>query len=494
MAVVWLAAHHAMWRDEVRALTLALSGDNVLAMLRNMHGDGHPALWYLLLRAGHAIVATPLVLPVMAGLIGTAAAILFLTCAPLGGRWLALILFGRFFLYEYTVMARNYGVSMLALFCMAALWQRGYRGIGQGLLLLLLTNSNVHSVILAGAFLLFWMLEVWESDGLRWTPQWRAWLTSAAIAAIGVLLCVIAIFPPIDDAGTAQSGPTFGAVIHALLLPAWQLRPLFPLELLWRLPGPVWQIGGSLLLFGGLLAFARRPNILAAAAAAMLLLSLMFALVYPASYRHVGLLLVFLVTMLWLDRSSMPAPARSDRFASLDARAQPIGSALLAVLFAIQLIGTVQQLANTLRDRPESRSAYLASWVHQHPEFARSWIIADPDYLIEPIPYYLSNPVWRLREQQPGSVVIFTRHARLSLTLDEILATARELRARSGKPVLILMTTRLDQVASAQINEGFNWVLNVQPDAKNRFLKTTTRVARFAPVSVDETYDVYALP
>ncbi|MGO7550689.1 hypothetical protein AB9E34_33850, partial [Rhizobium leguminosarum] len=49
--IVWLALASALccfetvWRDEVRALSLSLQGDNFIDMLRQMHGEGHPALW-----------------------------------------------------------------------------------------------------------------------------------------------------------------------------------------------------------------------------------------------------------------------------------------------------------------------------------------------------------------------------------------------------------------------------------------------------------------
>jgi hypothetical protein len=60
---LWLAAagalawRHVMWRDEVRALSTATQGENWIAMLRGLHGEGHPALWYLLLRAAYGITA-----------------------------------------------------------------------------------------------------------------------------------------------------------------------------------------------------------------------------------------------------------------------------------------------------------------------------------------------------------------------------------------------------------------------------------------------------
>src|SRR5437868_3283871 len=52
--IAWLCFNHVFWRDEIRALSLALSGNGVVEMLRNVHGEGHPALWYLILRGGHS--------------------------------------------------------------------------------------------------------------------------------------------------------------------------------------------------------------------------------------------------------------------------------------------------------------------------------------------------------------------------------------------------------------------------------------------------------
>ena len=80
--LVWLALASALcwsetvWRDEVRALSLALQGDNFADMLRQLHGEGHPALWYILLRAAYVVVGSPVVLKVVALTIAAAAAYL----------------------------------------------------------------------------------------------------------------------------------------------------------------------------------------------------------------------------------------------------------------------------------------------------------------------------------------------------------------------------------------------------------------------------------
>jgi hypothetical protein len=62
-ASLFLAFHHVHWGDEVRAFSIALQGETVADMLRGLHGEGHPALWYLLLRGAHWLVPVREVLP-----------------------------------------------------------------------------------------------------------------------------------------------------------------------------------------------------------------------------------------------------------------------------------------------------------------------------------------------------------------------------------------------------------------------------------------------
>src|SRR5881227_1871597 len=71
--VSWLLSGHVFWRDEVRAFSLALSGSNVIEMLRNVHGEGHPALWYLILRGAHNLFPYREVLPVAGAVFGIGA-------------------------------------------------------------------------------------------------------------------------------------------------------------------------------------------------------------------------------------------------------------------------------------------------------------------------------------------------------------------------------------------------------------------------------------
>jgi hypothetical protein len=73
---------------------------------------GHPILWYLLLYIGKTIVDTPLILPVTSIVIAFGAVAVFMFFAPFPLWIRCLFIFSALPVYEYSVMARNYGISM----------------------------------------------------------------------------------------------------------------------------------------------------------------------------------------------------------------------------------------------------------------------------------------------------------------------------------------------------------------------------------------------
>jgi hypothetical protein len=83
MFVAWLAVvsflsyTHLVWRDEVKARSIALQGDTAWAMVTQLRWEGHPAVWYLLLRAAHILVPRPEIM-LLVSLIVVATAVLIL--------------------------------------------------------------------------------------------------------------------------------------------------------------------------------------------------------------------------------------------------------------------------------------------------------------------------------------------------------------------------------------------------------------------------------
>jgi hypothetical protein len=68
-------------------------------------------------------------LPAIAFVVAVAAALLLVLKSPFPWPMIGLILLGHFFLFEYSVMARNYGIAMLVLFAVATYYP-AYRSRG----------------------------------------------------------------------------------------------------------------------------------------------------------------------------------------------------------------------------------------------------------------------------------------------------------------------------------------------------------------------------
>ena len=511
-AVGFLVWRHVVWRDEVRAMSLALQADSLGSLLGGL-GDGHPPLWYFLVRGAHVLIPRPESLQILATAIGVASMALFVFRSRFGLVVTALVLFSRFALYEYTVMARNYGISMLLLFMLAMLYKKWRdRGVVLGLLLVLLAACNLHSVLLAGAFLAFWLGDIFLDAQRDRRAALRVFAANAAIAALGIAYAVLTVHGTLNDAvpGWRPGGLNAARFLRAVFLPAQSFADLSGLTDFGELLGnvslnsqpwtKVWTWAMSAVMFGSILGLARRPAAMAAAALALVALSLFFALIYPGSYRHEALWLVFLLCLYWATKeaegaSEVAAPMGGHRTFS-DAVGQA-GQAALIVLLLVQVEAGVRCVVEAASGRYESQIQELGALILREPKLRDAIVVADPDFLVEPLAYYAPNRTYLLREQRFSNVPWFTRRARLTLSLGEILQDAKTLHSASGKPVIILMKQRLDPSRpEAIVHEGYSWQLSTTPEQVRSFL-ASTRLVQPASSRIrenhDESYDVYVL-
>ena len=487
---LWLAAvgalawRHVIWRDEARALSFAIQGQDWIAMLRGLHGDGHPALWYLLLRSAHEISGRPEALVLLALAVAVAAAWLLVWRSPFPRPLIGLILASHFFIYEFSVMARNYGIGMLILFALAIAYPRCRgRGVALGGLLFLLTNCNVIATILAGAFLLFWFIEILEETGPRWSPAMANFALNAAIATAGAALCFATVYPTFNDAAVAAhpAGVAARDTLSAIANPAPAFEHLLGREvaptylvLPWT---PILAALGGPLLIGATFGLIERKGALLACLASLAGLSAFFLLVYPGEYRHEATWLAFVIAMYWISWKpnhpvrGQPAPHRNRRSFTL---VRKVGFACFLVLLWVQAtLGLADLAFAAIIGTPESRSRDFADLVSRRPELKDAILIGDPDYMLEPMHYYLPDRTYFIREQRYGDTVRFTRKARLDLTLGDILDDARAVRASTGRPVAILLARRWRHGPRPRLSRKLRMDLLRPGDQIERFREAT---------------------
>jgi uncharacterized membrane protein len=118
--LIWMHAHHEMWRDEIHAWTLArlargfselVTGDRIY--------EGHPPLWFWYLRVWTWFVKSAWGIQAATIAASMAAAVLLARFAPFPRYLKVLLLFSYYYGFEYTVMSRNYvlGWLLVCVFC-----------------------------------------------------------------------------------------------------------------------------------------------------------------------------------------------------------------------------------------------------------------------------------------------------------------------------------------------------------------------------------------
>ena len=484
---MFTTARHEFWRDEVRALSLARAASSPLDLYQLVQYDGHPALWHLLLYVGTSIVDTPLVLPVTSILVGFAGVTVFMVSAPFPLWFRGLFIFSALPLYEYSVMARNYGISMMLLFVAAVLYRkRRTHPLPFAFALALLANTNVHSAMFACLAAAVWAWDIAVDQKQGAVPRGLSRYLPLSIVVAGVLVCLAFSMP---RENTVLTSVRSTANVTGIAYQFWNavLRPddTFP-ELL-----PAWlpSKAAVLLLYGAVFGLWRRPNLLLAALAAQTALGVFFRVAYPGWYRHQGLYLVFLVFLYWLFIES----ANTRTFEG--ARRLLFRGGLMAVL-ALIVVDVAKAPGFVRADITGERSASRAfgAFLNESGTYGDAVLIPEPGFILESLPYYAGNAIYLPREGRFGTTVAWTS-SRYSLSLSELLSAARDVRARSGTDVLIVlgsMDTDLDGAGEKKYLYGnvFSW----SAAEAREFRSSTTLVAEFSAFDGDESYKVFALP
>ncbi|HZI99521.1 MAG TPA: hypothetical protein VFD22_02580, partial [Gemmatimonadaceae bacterium] len=196
--VAGLGFFHEMWRDEVRALSVAREMSSWGSLLSELPLEGHPVLWYVVLRVGYALTHSHFVLPAAAGIIAVAAAYLILRYAPFP-LWLRLLpIFGAFLGYELSVSARNYGLGVLLMLTSCLAFRRRTESPALlGISLFLLANTSIHAAMATLVILLYWLLDFRDSERRADIVSIKS-IVGFALAVGGVAFAISTSSPPAD--------------------------------------------------------------------------------------------------------------------------------------------------------------------------------------------------------------------------------------------------------------------------------------------------------
>jgi len=287
---------HRPWFDEWQALQIALQSPTLGDLLANLRYEGHPPLWYLILRSAALIVPTYWVLPVVALAIALPTQWLILQRAPFP-RWQRLaIAVGALVLFEYLTISRSLTLGVACMMFAVAL--KGSRW--QWLPIALLPQCDFQFGVMSLA-----LIALAARDRSLWLPGLAGWVVSGALAAWSVIPApdMVGAIPLRDFTLTTV---TFVNRLGLLLVP-WQTYenapewngwlpfrlgaiagPLFLVFVWLQVRGKLWQ---AVIMFG------------------FIALNYVFSLVvYPLSVRHLGLIAVLLLCLKWREHDCEVPP------------------------------------------------------------------------------------------------------------------------------------------------------------------------------------------
>lgn len=434
--VVLLALHHEMWRDEVRALSVAKGAESWPSLIAQLPQQGHPILWYAVLRVAFALTHSSLVLPVVAITIAVTAAYIILRYAPFPA-WLRLLaIFGAFLGYELSVSPRNYGIGVLlmVLSCMA-FQHRRERPIVLGALLWLLANTSIHAALATLVILLYWLIDLFDTQD-RLSLKSARTLTGLALAIAGVGIAMIASRPTPDLSwGLSLSSLDYTRVLASIFMDpgkgllGYKTTSITAIsELPWHRvgidSGIVSRIVVDLCIAWLLWSLRKHRAALIALVVAIIGYEIFFRNIYTASLRHEGIVLFLIFTLCWMEAE------RAD-----DSRKIALG---LLPLFALQSLALPFLIQRVIR-YPESGSKAYAEFIRANPRYSNAILMSEPDYLMESMPYYVQNPVFMPRQSEFTDWVYFgnSGRRRADMTLGQLMTIADGVACSSRRPVLL---------------------------------------------------------
>ena len=451
---VWF---HAPWGDELHAWGLILASSDIGDLFRRLHYEGHPGLWHLLLWWAAAVSMDPATLAAVHLAVASGILLLVAFHSYFSRAEKILLLSNYFLVFEYTVVARNYGVAML----LALVYGRiraatTERPLLAFTLLGTIANTNIHALLLAG----FLGVEYgWSSviTAQRWSGfgLWRK-LSGPVVFCALIALAMATVWPAADIAHHVQQ-PMLGGVgdFRRLSLQLLQTAttPYFPIDFSFpasfAFPGRLYENGlrvwTSILLLpfiGGALwvAFRDRVRFLIVLVGLELASAAFAFLIYPVAIRHLGAIFVGFLVLVSIHRS-MPSDPGST--------ARPTASIAVLCLLALGSLGGVLAIAGQWM-RPFSNDVAAARWLTNHAS-ADAVLIASDDIRAEPIAILLRRRFYALDCRCEDSYVQF-RNRRDGFTENMIPERLEEaVRLYRPRPIMLLAGTNLSMPIRTEI-------------------------------------------
>ncbi|MEO7041266.1 MAG: hypothetical protein ABI035_03290 [Gemmatimonadaceae bacterium] len=467
LVTVPVMLRHELWRDEVQAWLLARDAASLSALFHLLHYEGHPSLWYLLLRPIAKVVRDPRWMQPIALLFSCGSVYVFARCAPFSRLIRALFAFGYFVVYGYTIVARSYGVGLClaVLLCVLVTAPRRRYGLA-AIVMALLANTSVYGSMLVVACVIGLASDavLYARDSQR-RKRIRRIALPVIVGLASVLLAALQVWPASDNpfVGPGLAGSSHPAQFRTASGPLLALAPIWrgyvPIPRMEQTSDIWWAnflvdrshkgaiLSGILSILGvAILAILVRRSLFALSfyLAGTCILILFSVFVYGGSLYHHGYFFLVAIMALWFAAAQAAArPNHSNALAHL----RPVRwldrhlQLAIVALLVLQVVGGGFRLvADYLL--PFSEGEATADYIRSH-GLADLLIVASPGFNATTVAGYLGRPIFALDRRA------FMTFAPLSTRADiiddsAVLARINVCCARRDSSTVLLLDHRLE--------------------------------------------------
>ncbi len=481
--IIFVSPFHEVWRDEVRALNYATEARSIPELFKNLHNEGHPALWHLILYVGYNIFHTKVILKIFNIIICIFAIFIFLLKSPFSKLQKALFIFGYFPLYGYSIINRSYGLAMLLLFIICALYKKRFEKILlYSVTLFLFVNIHVLTLIIGYGFFLSILVEYIASFFQKIhgkNIQHTKTLVGLTIIILGMGISFLQAYP--------DARATFSQISHldtstliqrneqAFLMPGFSSASAF---------GTVSGIFVVLIFWiFNIYLFSKKPFLFIIFFISNYLIELQFIAFYEGNIWNHSMVFIIFVISLWLDKEIEEHKWLRDLrsgifFNKLNIFFKQYVSDFIFILFMILASLLLHPISQDIF-REFSSSKRLAADIKSHDESRGAILMGEPDHFMESLAYYLDNPIYIPREKRFGKTVKWTTNNQQDLTLDELLLIIKDVRIKYKKPIFLIFSYDLNIYGPFYRETAYNRTFSYNSDSIKNLLQQARLFGRY---------------
>lgn len=310
---------HEPWGDELQTWALIKNSSSFFNLISNCSLDGHPPLWYAIVYLFSKLTHSFHVIQLVALLISSVVAFLFVFYSRLPLLVKSLTLAGYYFVFEYSLFSRNYFIVVLISFliCINLTSTYKYKYLVYYVLLFLLCHTHFFALFLAVTFHLYFLkVHFDEGAGKQFFLKHTFIAIGILFAFIGMTLFVSTIaYGSTGFLGTWDSGRLTLAAqmpLRAFLpIPAWWEYHFWNTNAVWNMAEnniflkwmAVFISASILTMVFFIFAKTRRALIFFGINTTLMLL---LASLFPIyNTRYVGFLYIGFLVSLWLNSAAI---------------------------------------------------------------------------------------------------------------------------------------------------------------------------------------------